>query len=218
MFIGHFGVGFGAKKAAPSVSLGLLFIAAQFLDLLWPVLLLLGVEHVAIKPGTANTQPLDFTYYPISHSLLMALVWALLFGLIYWLIRKNRRAAYVLFFCVLSHWLLDLVVHYPDLPLYPGNAPKVGFALWSSIPLTALVEGLIFIIGLLMYLQATRAKNVWGSISLWLLVALLVLTHMSNIFGPPPTDVKVVAWAAQFQWLFVILAFWTDRNRQLKTA
>src|SRR5690242_7476969 len=117
MFIGHFGLGFAAKKAAPAVSLGWLFIAVQFLDLLWPTFLLLDVEHVVISPGITTLTPLDFTDYPVSHSLLVVLIWALAFGFLYWLIKKQKQAAVVLAICVLSHWLLDLVVHRPDLPL-----------------------------------------------------------------------------------------------------
>ena len=80
MFIGHFGVGLGAKKAAPSISLGTLFLAAQFLDLLWPTFLLLGWERVKIQPGMTVMTPLNFTHYPLSHSLLMACIWGVLFG------------------------------------------------------------------------------------------------------------------------------------------
>ena len=103
MFLGHFGVGFGAKAAAPQVSLGSLFLAAQFVDLLWPTLLMLGVERVRIISGPVQGPPLEFMYYPISHSLLAVLVWAALFAGIYYALRCNRRAAWVLGALVLSH-------------------------------------------------------------------------------------------------------------------
>src|SRR5947209_16548501 len=102
MFIGHFAVGFAAKAVARRQSLGTLFLAAQFLDLLWPTLLLLGIEHVEIKPGITKSNPLDFTSYPISHSLLMVCAWALLFGIVSWIVRKDMRTAIVLGLCVLS--------------------------------------------------------------------------------------------------------------------
>ena len=121
MFIGHFGVGFAVKKAAPGISLGLLFIAVQFLDLLWPTLLLLDIEHVVISPGITKSTPLDFTDYPISHSLIMVIGWGFAFGLIYWLVKRKIHHAIVLAACVASHWLLDLIVHRPDLPCIPGN-------------------------------------------------------------------------------------------------
>jgi membrane-bound metal-dependent hydrolase YbcI (DUF457 family) len=123
MFIGHFGVGFGAKKAAPGISLGMLFIAAQFIDLLWPTLLLLGIENVKIEPGITKATPLNFTDYPISHSLLFVIIWGLVVGGIYFLIRKKFKYTVILSLAVISHWFLDLLVHRPDLPLYPGDSP-----------------------------------------------------------------------------------------------
>lgn len=140
MFIGHFGIGFGLKRVAPVVSLGTLFLAAQFVDLLWPTLLLLGVERVAIAPGITEVTPLDFTHYPISHSLLMSVVWMVLFASLYWALKKSVRGAVVCSLAVLSHWVLDLVTHRPDLPLCPGGVGKVGLDLWSSLPGTLLVE------------------------------------------------------------------------------
>src|SRR6187455_2410186 len=107
MFIGHFAMGMAGKKIEPAVSLGTLFFAAQFLDLLWPTLLLFDVEHVSIEPGVSNVTPLAFTDYPISHSLLAVLGWSIVFGVIYFLITKNRRASILLGALVLSHWILD---------------------------------------------------------------------------------------------------------------
>jgi FtsH-binding integral membrane protein len=216
MFIGHFGVGFAGKKYTPATSLGTLFIAAQFLDLLWPTLLLLDVEHVAIKPGTGHSQPLDFIDYPISHSLVMVILWSLLFGVVYWAIKKNKKAAVVLACCVFSHWVLDYLVHLPDLPLYPGNSPLLGLSLWNSKIVTVLLEGFIFITGILFYLQTTRAKNKTGSIVLWILISLLAIFYVLNLFGPPPPGVSAIAWGSQAQWLFVILAYWADNNRAHK--
>src|SRR5688572_9195821 len=132
MFIGHFAAGMAGKKIQPTLSLGILFLAAQFLDLLWPTLLLLGLEHVEIKPGVSVVTPLDFTDYPISHSLLLVTIWSTLFGLAFFLFSKNVRASILLGCLVLSHWILDVIVHLPDLPLYPGNSPKLGFGLWNS--------------------------------------------------------------------------------------
>ena len=126
MFVGHFGVGFAGKTVAPRASLGTLFLAAQFVDLLWPTLLTLGIERVAIQPGITVVTPFDFVYYPISHSLLTVVGWALLFAVLYYAMRRYPRGAIVVGVLVVSHWLLDAVMHRPDLPLYPGGEARIG--------------------------------------------------------------------------------------------
>jgi hypothetical protein len=136
MFIGHFGVGFGAKSAAPETSLGTLFLASQFIDLLWPTLLLLGVEKVRIVTGITRVTPLDFEHFPVSHSLLAVIGWAVLMTVIYQLVNRYSRGAIVLGFLVICHWFLDLIVHRPDLSLAPGSNIRVGFDLWESLPAT----------------------------------------------------------------------------------
>ena len=213
MFIGHFGIGFGAKKVAPRVSLGTLFLAAQFIDLLWPPLLLFGIERVSIAPGNTQFTPLDFESYPISHSLAMVALWAVLFGLIYWLGMRYRRGAIVLGACVVSHWLLDLIVHRPDLPLIPGSSTRVGLGLWNSVGGTLIAESAIFIAGFMLYLRVTSAKDRIGLWGLWALVGFLVLSYIGNIFGPPPPDVRAIGWIGNAQWLLVLWAYWVDRHR-----
>src|SRR5436190_23964420 len=118
MFIGHFGLGFGAKKAAPAVSLGTLFAAGQFADFVWPTLVLLGVEHVEVQPGATRMTPLNFVSYPYSHSLVALCLWGIIFGGVYLAISRARpSAAVTLALLVVSHWLLDFVTHRPDMPL-----------------------------------------------------------------------------------------------------
>ena len=212
MVLGHFGVGLGAKKFAPKVSLGTLFIAVQWADLLWPVLLLLDVEKVEVRHDNPNF-PLDFVSYPITHSLLMGIVWGACFGIVYWLLRKDKNGALVLGLCVISHWVLDLIVHAPDLPLTPGNSPKLGLGLWSSPVGTAIAEGAIFLLGLILYLKNTRAKNNTGKWSLWLLVLLLVANQVAGRLSPLPPSAHAIGWAAQYQWIFILLGYWVDRNR-----
>jgi FtsH-binding integral membrane protein len=216
MFIGHYGAGLSFKKAAPPISLGLFFLAVQFLDLLWPTFLLLHIEHVQITSDKSQPIPLIFTDYPYSHSLLMALVWSALFFLLYWLARKNGRDALILGVAVFSHWVLDLIVHLPDLPLYPGSSLKLGLELWRYPVVTAILEGLIFFVGLFLYLKATKAKNRTGTVVLWVLVTLLVVSHIANLFSPPPPSVEAIALAGQAMWLFVLLGFWADKNRMVR--
>ena len=212
MVLGHFGVGLGAKKYAPAVSLGLLFMAVQWVDLLWPVMLLLNLEKVNINKDD-HSFPLEFTSYPITHSLLMGIVWGACFALLYWLIKKDRRGAIVLAIAVLSHWFLDLIVHKADLPLFPGDSPKFGLGLWNWRPLVDGIEGVIFIIGLILYVRATRAKDKQGNWGLWLLAALLVLNQVAGELSPLPASAHAIGWAGQYQWIFIILGFWVDRHR-----
>lgn len=216
MFLGHFGVGFGAKAAAPKASLGVLFLAAQFVDLLWPTLLLVGAEEVAIAPGITKVTPLDFIDYPISHSLLAVVLWGGLFAAVYYLIRRYRVGAWVCGLAVISHWFLDLLVHRPDLPLTPGESVRVGFGLWNSLGATLVLELAVFGVGLWLYLRVTRALDRVGSIALWALVGFLVLIYIANVFGTLPPSTTAIAWVGQAQWLLVLWAFWIDRHRSLK--
>jgi membrane-bound metal-dependent hydrolase YbcI (DUF457 family) len=218
MFLGHFGVALAAKRFAPRTSLGTLVLAAQFIDLLWPTLLLLGLERVRIEPGVTRVVPLDFVHYPISHSLLAVVGWALLFGAVYLLLRRDARGALVVALAVLSHWLLDAVAHRPDLPLYPGSAQLVGLGLWSSLGATLVVEFALFGLGLALYLRATQAADRPRRWPLWAFAAFLVGAYLASVFGDPPPDVTALAWVGQSQWLLVAWAWWIDRQRQASPA
>jgi membrane-bound metal-dependent hydrolase YbcI (DUF457 family) len=214
MFIGHFGLGFGLKRAAPGVSLGTLLMAVAFVDLLWPTFLLLGVEHVEIAPGITAVTPLDFVDYPISHSLVMMAAWGLLFGGVYWAIKRSRVGAAVCGLAVVSHWFLDWLMHRPDLPLYPGASTVFGLGLWNSLPATIVAEFAVFGAGLAVYLRTTQSVDRHGTIGLWSLTALLVAIQLANLFGPPPPSVQAVAVAGHAQWLLVAAGYWVDRHRR----
>lgn len=218
MFIGHFAIGFAAKRIEPKVSLGTYFIAVQLADLLWPFLLLLGVEEVAIAPGITAVTPLDFVSYPISHSLATMVLWAALFGFFYKLTSRNIRGGWIVAICVVSHWVLDWITHRPDMPLFPGNSPLLGLGLWHSVLWTEIVELSIFGAGVFLYAKATKALNKKGSIGLWSLVIFFLVINVANLMGPPPPSVDAIAWSAMLQWLFVIWAFWIDRNREFVRA
>jgi hypothetical protein len=214
MFIGHFGVGFGAKKALPAASLGTLFLAAQFADLLWPTLVLLGVERVEIQPGATVMTPLNFVSYPYSHSLLALSVWGVLLGFIYVVVRRVRwTAGVVLALLVVSHWVLDLIVHQPDLPLTPTGPTRLGFGLWNSMPGTIAAELIVFGAGTIIYARTTTARDRIGSIGFWSLVGFLIVVAAANAFGPPPPSAMAVAWAAQSMWLLVAWGYWVDAHR-----
>jgi hypothetical protein len=214
MFLGHFGVAFAAKRVSPRTSLGALTFAAQFLDELWPILLLLGVEQVRINPQMPGSLALDFTYYPYSHSLLLSIVWGILLGGAYYMVRRDSRGALVIGLLVVSHWFLDLPMHVRDLPLWPGaSSPKVGWGLWASVAATYVIEFAIFAAGISAYVRATRARDRIGRWGLWVYVLVLAILYvMSN--GSPPPSVNALAWSALGIWLFAPWAWWVDRHRE----
>ncbi len=212
MFIGHFAVGFAAKRLAPRASLGTLFAASQLLDLIWPALVLLGAEEVRVDPGNTAFTPLDFVSYPWTHSLLMALIWAAAFALAYRARTHFSRGAWLAGALVVSHWVLDFVTHRPDLPLAPGTM-KVGLALWNSVPATVIVEGGLFAMGVYLYATGTRARNRTGRVALWALVVFLVGIYIANM-GPPPPSARAIGAAGLLMWLFIPWAVWIDRNRE----
>lgn len=214
MFIGHFGVGLAAKRAAPRTSLGTLFFAAELLDLLWPLFLLLGLEHVRITPGITAVSPFDFYDYPVSHSLLTVLLWSSAAGTIYFLREKYRRGAWVVAAGVLSHWVLDAIVHRPDLPLAPGAHVYIGLGLWNSWTASIGVELTFFLGGLVLYLRTTRPKDGVGRYGLWSLLGVLFLGWVGSLLAGPPPSSTALAWGALAMWLTVPAASWVDAHRQ----
>jgi membrane-bound metal-dependent hydrolase YbcI (DUF457 family) len=214
MFLGHYGIALAAKRASPRTSLGATIFAAQFLDELWPILLLAGVEHVRIVPGLMAANPLDFAHYPWSHSLLMALVWGVVVGGVCFARRRDARSAWVLAACVVSHWALDLPMHRPDLPLWPGASPKVGLGLWRSIAATLVIELGLLAGGLAIYLRTTRARDAIGRWGLWAMIALLTLIFLASFSGSPPPSERALAVTTLGLWLFVPWGWWVDRHRE----
>ena len=219
MFIGHFAVGFAARRAAPRVSLAALFAAAQLADLLWPVLLALGVEQVRIDPGNTAFTPLDFVSYPYSHSLALLTVWALVFGALTaaYVAAGFRRTFIVIAALVLSHWVLDWITHRPDMPLYPGGR-RVGLGLWDSVPATLAVELMMFAAGVWIYARSTRARDATGRWSFAAFVVFLLIAYAGNVFGGPPPSVTAI-WtvSAAGGALLVIWSAWFDRHRIVRT-
>jgi membrane-bound metal-dependent hydrolase YbcI (DUF457 family) len=158
MFLGHYAAAFAAKKFAPKVSLGTLILAGQLLDLVWPIFLLLGFEHVRINPGSTKVTPLDFYHYPFTHSLLAAVVWGLAFALIYFYFTRQKTSAWILGILVLSHWFLDLIVHKPDLPLSLNGKILLGLGIWNYLSFTLLLEFSLFICLLLMKFMKLKSS------------------------------------------------------------
>ena len=213
MFLGHVAVGLAGKRIAPSVSLATWLSSAQLLDLLWPIFLLAGLEHVRIAPGITPFTPLDFYDYPITHSLVGAVAWAALFAAGWFMARRNMRIALLLAAGVLSHWLLDFLTHRPDMPILP-HGPYVGLGLWNSIPATLAVELAMFAAGLWLYLAG--GGNGRRRVSFWLLIAFLVVAYFAAAFGPPPPDVRTLAVSALAIWLLIPWLWWADRAPGLR--
>lgn len=217
MFVGHTAVALAAKSKAKDVSLGWLLAAALLLDLLWPNFLLLGIERVSIRPGATAFTALVFDSYPWSHSLLMACVWGLgAAGIARW---RGRSAgiAFLIAGVVVSHWVLDFASHAPDMPLWPGNSPKLGLRLWHSIPATLIVEGLIYLVGITIYVRCTRAIDRIGSIGLWSFLIVSALMWASGPWSALPPSPRALAWFAQASWLLILWAWWVDRHRAVRT-
>jgi hypothetical protein len=214
MFIGHYALGLAAKRLAPRTSLGTLFVAPTLADLLWPVFLLLGWEQSHAVPGPNPFLTLWLDDIPYSHSLFTLIGWGAVFGYFYQLRTGDRRAAVVIGLLVVSHWVLDFVTHRPDMPLYPAG-PKVGLGLWNSAAATVIVESLMLLAGIVAYTRVTRARNAIGRWGFWALVALLMISYLSSLFAPAPTDQTALAIGAIiFGWVFVLFAWWVDRHRE----
>lgn len=213
MFLGHVAAGLAAKRAAPRTSTAVLLGAPLLVDLIWPVFLLLGIEHVEIDPGNTAYTPLAFTHYPITHSLLAGIGWAALAGVLYLALTRYRRGALVVAVLVVSHWVFDWIVHRPDLPLYPGGA-TYGLGLWDSVAGTILVESMLFVAGVLIYLRSTRARDRRGVLAFWLLIAVLVAGAIGALAGPPPPSETGLAWFSFSLWLIPLWGIWLDRHRE----
>lgn len=213
MFIGHYALGFAAKRVEPRLTLPILLTAPQLLDLLWPVFVLTGIEHVEVAPGNTAFTPLRFTNYPWSHSLATSIVWAFLFAMLVRARVGTWRAAVVAAALVVSHWVLDFASHVPDMPVWPGG-PRVGLGLWRSIPATLAVEIAMYAAGVFIYARATRAKDRVGKWSLVGLVAFLFVAYIGNVVGPPPPSANAVAISALALWLIPLWGLWIERHRE----
>jgi hypothetical protein len=216
MFIGHFALALAAKKVAPKTSLGTLMLSAGFLDVLWPFFVLFGWEHVRIDPGNTAVTPLDFYDYPISHSLLADVGWAVVFGSVYYALKRYRQGAIVLALGVLSHWFLDFLTHRPDMPLLPSGGPRLGLGLWNSIPATLAVEVALFGAGVWIYTRTTRPRDRIGSLGFAIYMAVLSMIYVGNIFGPPPPSVEAIGFMGPISVLLFGLPYWIDRHRALR--
>jgi hypothetical protein len=215
VFLGHFGIGFGAKRVAAKVSLGTLILAAELLDLVFAILLLAGVEHASVKPGLMAASSLDLYSYPYSHSLAATLVYSILLGGVYFVVKRDLRSATVVGLAVSSHWFLDLIMHRPDLPLGFQDGLKVGLGGWNSLPLTILLELGLFVFGFSLYLRSTVANDRLGRFGAWVLAAVLVVVYFVAQFGPSAPNEQAVGLTLLLLWITVPLGYWIDGHRRV---
>ncbi len=218
MFMGHYGVSFAVKGADKGIPLWLLFIAVQFVDVLWAVFVLAGIEKVRIVPGITASLPLDLYYMPYTHSLVAAFLWSGVGALGYWYATRSSLTntgvpSLLVGLAVLSHWVLDVVVHRPDLPLY-DNVHKVGFGLWNAPLLAFLFETLLFGGGMWLYLRSTKGTTWGGKYGMIIFGALMIGVHSVAFFGPPPPGPRAAALTFLSTYLlFAGVAGWLERKR-----
>jgi membrane-bound metal-dependent hydrolase YbcI (DUF457 family) len=214
MLVGHIAVGLAAKRIEPKISLGTLVLAPMFVDLLWCVFMLAGIEHVEFKPAMGAGNYFAASNIAFSHSLLMNAIWASLFAAAYFLNRRYPRGAVVLFAAVMTHWLLDWISHRPDMSLWPGAHRYFGLGLWTSIPATILIEGGFWLFAVIVYARGTHPKTRTGIYVYWIVVVVLTLAWYNNIAGPPPPNPKTAPLASLiFFTLIVAWAYWINRLR-----
>ena len=215
MFIGHYGPALAAKAPVKAVPLWLLFIAVQWLDVCWSALVLMGVEKVRIVPGFTQGSPLDLYYMPYTHGLIGSLILSFVFGVVALLFVHERRVAVVAVVAgaVFSHWLLDLVVHMPDLPLF-DNSAKVGFGLWRWLWISLPLELVTLLVGAIIYMRVAPSKTRRGDVWLWAFVAAMAAVELYGAFGPmPPTPAAEAETALTAYGVLALLAGLVDRGR-----
>ncbi len=216
MFIGHYAVSLALKKFEKRASLGVLFLAVQFVDILFFPFVLLGIERMNIVPNFTQATHFELEYVPYTHSLVGSLFWAAVAYIVFrWLLVKKQSVALVVALAVFSHWVLDLIVHTPDLPLWTDDSIKLGFGLWNNAAAAFALEAILLLAALWLYLRETRASTSLGKYGMGVFVAVLVLINIVNIFGPPPEGGKVemAVTAVIFYLLIAAGAFWLDKKR-----
>lgn len=205
MFIGHYGPAFGAKAAVRQVPLWVLFIAVQWMDVVWSIFVMMGIEKVRIVPGFTEGSPLDLYYMPYTHGLIGALVLSGLLGaIVATFMRENKRAVFfIVAACVFSHWILDLVVHKPDLWIYDGV--KLGFGLWRWIWISLPLELLTLFVGAWFYARYVPARA-YGNLVLWVFVAVMAALEIYGAFGRAPGSPVAEAQTALLAYAVLALA------------
>ena len=215
MFVGHLSLALAAKRAAPNANLGWLMAGVTALDLIWPVLILLGIETASITPGVTAFTPITFDSYPWSHSLVMSVVW----GLVLVAIARAARvqaSPMLLVALVVSHWVLDFITHAPDMPLWPGSR-RFGLSLWNSIPGTLLVEGAMWVAGIAIYMGVLSRNGQRPGWWFWSFVIVCTVMWATGPYSPPPPSMQFLGWFGLIGWIIIPWSALADRNRLPKS-
>ncbi len=215
MFIGHFAPAFlarGITEEAPK--LGTLFIAAQLVDWAFFAFAIVGIEKLRIVPGMTAMNPLDLYHMPYTHSLSGTAAWALGFAIVIWLVSRNAIAATWGAIVVLSHWLLDLLAHGPDLTL-AGGEEKFGLGLWNSPWIEMPLEIGITLAAFCFYIRRTKGPVVPPLI----LLGTMLVFQAINWFGPQPQEAGtgIYVTALLSFGILTALAFWVQSTRWHKS-
>lgn len=221
MFVGHYAVSFALKAVDKNISLGMLFLAVQYIDILFFPLVLFGIEHFNLIENHTESTHFELTFMPYSHSLFATFVWAFVVYIMFCVLspkqaRHKTRKATILAVAVLSHWFLDLIVHTPDLPVFDNSSVKLGFGLSNNAIASYSLESSFLLLGLLIYLNSTKFTNYIGKYAMIIFVFIMLMINIINIFGPPfGNDVVTVSLSAlTMYFLFASMAFWLDGKRQ----
>lgn len=219
MFVGHYAAAFALKGKEKSASLGMLFLATQFVDILFFPFTLLGIERLNLVENFTAVNNFDLEYMPFTHGLLGSVFWSVVVYALYYFVfaksKGNKKSiAIVMALGVLSHWFTDLLVHTPDLPLINGD-PKFGFGLWNYKGLTFALEAVLLIISLIYYLKKTNPKSSFGKYAAIGFVGFLILVNFLNFYVLPQDDQLVSVAISALLAYFVLagIAFWVDTKR-----
>jgi hypothetical protein len=216
VFVGHYAASFALKSFEKRASLGVLFLAVQFVDILFFPFVLTGIERMNIVENFTQSTHFELEYMPFTHGLLASVLWAAAaYAVFRWVVVKKQSVAVVVALAVFSHWLLDLPVHTPDLPLWSDASPKLGFGLWNNAVATYLLEAGLLLLALWMYLRSTKATATVGKYGMAVFTGFLLLINVPNIFAAPMVDSKIglSIFALSSYFLFAAVAFWLDRKR-----
>lgn len=216
MFVGHYAASLALKRFERRASLGVLFLAVQFVDIVFFPLVLLGIERLNIVENFTQSTHFELEYMPYTHSLAGFLIWSgLAYALFRWVFVKSHSVAIVVALAVMSHWVLDVIVHTPDMPLLSDSSLKLGFGLWNNAVGTYFLEAVLLLAGLWLYLRTTKATTSTGKYGIGIFILLLLLVNIVNIFGPLQGDSKLgLAVSALASYLlFAAVAFWLDSKR-----